>query len=160
SVAIFEAKKTIGGGMRSAELTLPGFIHDICSAIHPLGIGSPFFRSLHLDQYGLEWIQPPIAMAHPFDDGSAALLYHSLDLTGQTLGVDAEAYKALMAPFVKNWNKLAVDLLAPFHFPYHPLLMAHFAFYGVRSALGLANRLFKGPQAKAFFAGLSAHSII
>src|SRR2546425_690138 len=100
SVIVFEAKDTIGGGSRSAELTLPGFIHDVCSAIHPLGLGSPFFRTLPLEQYGLEWIHPSAPLAHPLDDGTAMLLERSLEATEKTLGCDAAAYHKLMAPFI------------------------------------------------------------
>ena len=160
SVIIFEGKETIGGGMRSSELTLPGFIHDICSAIHPLGIGSPFFRSLPLDKHGLEWIQPQAPLAHPFDDGPAAVLERSIDATGRTLDIDAEAYKKLMEPWVINWDKLSSDLLAPLHFPQHPLLMACFGLLAIRSASGLSKSWFKGERASGFFAGLAAHSIM
>lgn len=159
SVIIFESKNTVGGGMRSAELTLPGFIHDICSAIHPLGIGSPFFRALPLDRYGLEWIQPLASLAHPFDDGTAALLEHSLEATGKTLGVDAEAYAKLMQPLAANWNNLADDLLAPLRIPRHPLMMARFGLLAMQPAAALAEKLFKGEHARSLFAGLSAHAI-
>src|SRR2546425_9058354 len=100
SVIVYEAKETIGGGARTMELTLPGFLHDVCSAIHPLGLGSPFFRTLPLKQYGLEWISPPLALAHPFDDGTAAALDRSIDATGKTLDCDAEAYRKLMKHFI------------------------------------------------------------
>ena len=113
SVALFEAKKTIGGGMRSAELTLPGFIHDVCSAIHPLGIASPFFRTLPLAQHGLKWIQPTLPLAHPLDDGSTIYLDRSIDRTCKYLGQDGVAYQQLMNPLVSRWNELAADILAP-----------------------------------------------
>lgn len=160
SVALFESKQTVGGGMRSAELTLPGFIHDLCSAIHPLGVGSPFFQSLPLDKHGLKWIQPSDPLAHPFDDGSAAVLNRSIELTGETLGVDAEAYQRFMTPLVNDWDKLADELLAPLGFPRHPLAMARFGIHAVRSSCGLTKSLFKGERARSFFAGLSAHSIM
>jgi phytoene dehydrogenase-like protein len=160
SVVVFEAKETIGGGMRSAELTLPGFIHDICSAVHPLGIGSPFFKSLPLDQYGLEWIQPSVPLAHPFDDGSAVILYRSIDSTSDMLGSDGIAYKKLMAPLVDNWNNLADEILGPLHFPKHPLLMAQFAILAIRSANSLSKSRFQGERARSFFLGLAAHSIM
>jgi len=160
AVVIFEAKNTIGGGMRSAELTLPGFTHDICSAIHPLGIASPFFRSLPLDKHGLEWIHPLIPLAHPFDDGTAATLERSINATGKTLDIDAAAYKRLMEPFVKNWDNLVDDLLGPLRFPKHPFMMAHFAIFAIRSAYGLSESVFRGERARSFFAGLSAHSIM
>lgn len=160
SVVILEAKDTIGGGLRSAELTLPGFVHDICSAIHPLGVSSPFFRSLPLAQYGLEWIQPEAPLAHPFDDGSVALLERSIEATGHTLGVDATAYAKLMAPLVHDWSSIESDVLAPLHIPEHPLMLMHFGLLGLRSADGLARSRFKGEHARALFAGLAAHSII
>lgn len=160
SVILFEARNTVGGGMRSGELTLPGFVHDICSAIHPLGVGSPFFKSLPLDKHGLEWIQPSIPLAHPFDDGTAALLDRSIDMTGATLGTDADAYKQLIEPLATRWNDLAGDILAPLHFPQHPLLLARFGAIAVRSAFGLAQQRFAGERARSFFAGLAAHAIM
>ncbi|MCK6625666.1 MAG: NAD(P)/FAD-dependent oxidoreductase [Anaerolineae bacterium] len=161
STLLLEAKATVGGGMRSAELTLPGFIHDICSAIHPLGVGSPFFRRLPLADYGLEWVFPPAPLAHPLDDGTAAVLERSIETTGQTLGPDAEAYRRLMAPLVADWDKLVADLLGPFPFPpRHPLALARFGWSALRSARGLAESRFKGERARALFAGLAAHSIM
>lgn len=160
SVVMYEAKKSIGGGMRSAELTLPGFIHDICSAIHPLGIGSPFFHTMPLDQYGLEWIQPDVPLAHPFDDGTSAILDRCIQLTSRTLDIDATAYKRLMEPLVANWDFLASDLLGPLRLPQHPLLMARFGLLAIRSATGLSSKLFKGEKAPALFAGLAAHSMM
>lgn len=164
SVAVFEAKSTIGGGMRSAEITLPGFIHDICSAVHPLGIGSPFFASLPLQNYGLQWIQPQTPLAHPFENGSAITLEKSIETTiakfTNQSPADATAYKNLMDPFVKNWEKLAPDILAPLHFPAHPLLMARFGYYGIQSAQGLALRTFKTQRVRSLFAGLAAHAIM
>ena len=106
SVLVLEAGQTVGGGCRSAELTLPGFTHDICSAIHPLGYGSPFFRTLPLAQHGLEWIQPPAALAHPFDDGPPALLEQSVADTAATLGSDGGNYRRLMEPLVPDWEEL------------------------------------------------------
>lgn len=161
SVLVLEAKETVGGGMRSAELTLPGFIHDVCSAIHPLGVGSPFFRSLPLAKYGLEWIYPPAPLAHPLDDGTAAVLEQSIEATGATLGPDAAAYRKLMAPFVADWDKLADELLGPFPFPpRHPLALARFGLSAIRSARGLAESRFKGEHARALFAGLAGHAIM
>lgn len=160
AVLVFEAHETVGGGMRSAELTLPGFIHDICSAIHPLGVGSPFFRRLPLAEHGLKWIFPPLAVAHPFDDGSAATLERSITATAERLDQDARAYRRLMGPFTANWDKLAHEFLGPLRLPRHPLIMARFGLYGVRSARGLANALFTGSQARGLFAGLAAHAIM
>ncbi len=160
SVAIYEAKSTLGGGMRSAELTLPGFVHDVCSAVHPLGLGSPFFRELPLGQYGLEWIHPSAPLAHPFDDGTAALLERSLDATCRNLGEDGDAYKDLMEPLVSNWHLLGKEILAPLHWPKHPYLMGCFGLLGLRSAKSLSDSLFKSDCARSFFAGLAAHAIL
>src|SRR5438445_1318586 len=120
SVCVLEARDTIGGGTRSAELTLPGFIHDVCSAIHPLAIASPFLKSLPLDKHGLDWIHPPAALAHPFDDGSAAVLELSIEKTGSTLGRDARAYSKIFAPLVREVDKLIPEILGPpAHLPRH-----------------------------------------
>lgn len=156
---LFEEKETIGGGMRSAELTLPHFTHDICSAIHPLGISSPFFRSLPLSQYGLKWIQPLAPLAHPFDDG-CVLLERSIESTAKNLGIDDKAYKELMVPLVESWDLLASDILGPLKWPQHPLKMASFGLKGLRSANGLAKSWFKGEKARGLFAGLAAHSML
>jgi phytoene dehydrogenase-like protein len=160
SVLLIEAKSTIGGGMRSAELTLPGFIHDICSAVHPLGIGSPFFLSLPLEKHGLKWVHPLSPLAHPFKDGTSISFDNSIDITSHHLNQDGLAYTKLMRPFVLNWRHLLTDILAPLHFPSHPILMARFGYYGIRSAESLAKKLFKHREAKALFAGLAAHSIM
>ena len=108
SVLLLEAKTTIGGGMRSAELTLPGFVHDVCSAIHPLAVASPFFKMLPLEQFGLEFINPTLAAVHPFDDGTSAVLHTSIEQTAASLGIDANAYKKLMQPFYNNDNDYKV----------------------------------------------------
>jgi phytoene dehydrogenase-like protein len=162
SVIVFEAKDTIGGGSRTKELTLPGFQHDICSAIHPLGVGSPFFRNLPLDSYGLEWIQPAAPLAHPLDDGTAMLLERSLKETGETLGCDAKAYHNLMAPFVDHWESLIDSLLGPLRLQSfrHPFFLARFSLNAIRSAQSLTRQLFKGERAPAIFAGMSAHSFL
>src|SRR5687767_2354442 len=160
SVCVFEANEIVGGGARSAELTLPGFIHDICSAVHPLAAGSPFFTQLPLAKYGLEYIDLPAAMAHPFDDGTAVLLHRSVDLTAQGVGSDEAAYKELIGPLVEAWDDLAEDLLSPPGLPRHPLKLARFGFYGIQSAKGLAQRLFRDENTRAFFAGLAAHSFL
>ncbi|MFZ0918360.1 MAG: FAD-dependent oxidoreductase, partial [Candidatus Udaeobacter sp.] len=107
SVLVCEANSTIGGGARSAELTLPGFLHDVCSAVHPLAAGSPFFKTLPLERFGLEWIQPDIPLAHPLDDGLAACLHQDVDLTAEQLNGDSRADRRLMKPLVRNWEKLA-----------------------------------------------------
>jgi phytoene dehydrogenase-like protein len=161
SALVLEAKDTIGGGTHSAELTLPGFVHDVCSAIHPLGVASPFFWDLPLEQYGLGWVFPLAAVAHPFDDGTAAVLVRSIEATGETLGRDAAAYQRLMEPLVDGWERLAVDLLGPFPLPpRRPLALARFGLRAVRSAQGLAERTFAGKRTRALFAGLAAHSML
>src|SRR5262245_2781875 len=104
SVIVYEAQESIGGGARSAQLTLPGFVHDVCSSVYPLGIGSPFFRSLPLAQHGLEWIQPPAAVAHPFDDGTAVTQERSVEMTAAQLGSDEKSYRKLMTPLVAGWD--------------------------------------------------------
>ena len=159
-VCIFEANEVAGGGARSAELTIPGFVHDICSAVHPLATGSPFFSKLPLTQYGLEFINPPVPLAHPFDDGTALLLHRSVEMTADGLGKDAKAYKDLMGRFVKDWSYLADDLLGPIRIPRHPLKLARFGFYGIRSARSLVHSLFKDERTRALFGGLAAHSFL
>ncbi len=160
SVIIFEAREAVGGGCRSAELTLPGFVHDVCSAIHPMALASPFFRSLPLERYGLEWIQPPAALAHPLDDGSVALLEPSIEATGATLGADAARYRRLMAPIVANWDKIAEGILGPLHIPHHPLALACFGLSAIRSARGLAECRFKEARARALFGGIAGHAML
>jgi len=160
SVLVVEAEATLGGGTRSAELTLPGFVHDVCSAIHPLGIASPFFRAVTLAEHGLEWIHPPAALAHPLDDGTAAVLERSLEETGRTLGPDADAYRRLMGPLIAHAEALFFETLGPLRLPRHPIVLTRFALRAVRSARGLADAWFKSPYARALFAGLAAHSIL
>ena len=161
SVIVYEAKETIGGGCRTAELTLPGFAHDVCSAIHPMGVASPFMRALPLEQYGVEWIQPPAPLAHPFDDGSAAVLERSIEATGVWLGDDAAAYRRLMTPLVKQWEHLVSDALGPLPIPpHHPLVMARFGLQAIRSIRGVAESRFKGDHARALVAGIAAHAML
>jgi phytoene dehydrogenase-like protein len=158
---ILEAEPCVGGGTRSAELTLPGFVHDICSAVHPLAISSAAFSGFPLAEYGLEWIQPPIPLAHPFDDGSAAVLYRSLDRTCVALGSDGAAYQEVVAPLAARWDELASELLQPlFHLPHSPLLLARFGWQALWPAAIAARRLFRTPAAQALFAGLAAHSVL
>ncbi|HEY1025734.1 MAG TPA: NAD(P)/FAD-dependent oxidoreductase [Sphingobacteriaceae bacterium] len=158
SVLLIEGKETIGGGLRSAELTLPGFKHDICSAIHPMAIGSPFFKTLPLTDHGLEYIFPEVAAAHPFDDGTAATLTASLSETARSLGHDKAAYLRLMGPVVRHWPKLVKDLLGPFHIPSDPLPMAGFGLKALQPASFLA-RVFRSAKARGLWAGMAAHSI-
>ncbi|HUJ32589.1 MAG TPA: NAD(P)/FAD-dependent oxidoreductase [Candidatus Acidoferrum sp.] len=160
SVLVVEGQETIGGGTRSSELTLPGFTHDICSAVHPMGIASPFFRTLPLERHGLEWIQPAAPLAHPLDDGSAVVLDRSLEETAQSLGPDGAAYAKLFGGLSANWPKLEPFLLGPLGLPHHPIAAALFGLRGMRSASALARSLFRGERARALFAGLAAHSIL
>jgi len=161
SVLVLEANDTVGGGVRSAELTLPGFIHDVCSAIHPLGMGSPFFRQLPLQRHGLHWIQPEIPLAHPLENGKAAVLQRAVSVTAEGLGQDERAYQHLFGPLVKNWENLANEFLKPLlHLPRHPLQLARFGMRAILSAAGLANGSFKDEPARALFAGLAAHSFL
>lgn len=160
SVCIYEAKSTIGGGVRSAELTLPGFVHDICSAIHPLGKGSPFMQTLPLTDFGLEWIQPEIPLAHPLNYGQAAALHQDIDETAATLGVDGRAYKNMMQPLVDNWQDLAADFLGPLVIPRNPVQFVSFGLQALQPVTWLAHTRFKGAKARAMFAGLAAHSLL
>lgn len=159
-VRLYEANQTIGGGARSGELTLPGFTHDLCSAVHPLAAGSPYFSRLPLQDYGLEFIQPAKALAHPFDDGTSATLDRSLETTSQGLGRDRVAYRDLIKPFVDDWETLANDLLGPPRFPRHPFSAARFGLHAIRSAKGFAESKFCEEKTRALFAGLAAHSFL
>lgn len=159
SVLVFEAESTIGGGCRSAELTLPGFIHDVCSTIHPLASASPFFRTLPLTKHGLEWIHPLVPMAHPLDDGSAVVLRRSVEETAEGLGNDARAYRRLMRPLVDRGEELISELLGRYRVPGHPLALARFGLHGIRSSNALARSRFRGEPARALLAGMAAHSI-
>lgn len=160
SVLIIEAKETIGGGSRSAELTLPGFTHDVCSTIQSWGMVSPFMRSVPFLEYGIRFVYSPAALAHPLDDGTAVVLEGPLEVTAERLGEDERAYRRLMEPFLDDWEGLFSDLLGPLPLPpRHPLLMARFGLYGMRSAKSLVNALFRGRRARALFGGMAAHSI-
>lgn len=161
SVLVCEANATIGGGARSAELTLPGFLHDVCSAVHPLAASSPFFRTLPLNRFGLEWIQPEIPLAHPLDDGNAAFLDRAIDLTAEQFHCDSRAYRRLMKPLARNWEKLTSEFLQPMlHLPQHPLALGRFGILGICPAILLAKFLFKQEPARALFAGIAAHSFL
>src|SRR5688500_2769058 len=159
-VVVVEGQETIGGGCRSAEITLPGFTHDLCAAVHPMGIVSPFFRELPLQQYGLQWVHSPAAVAHPFDDGTAAVLYRSLEQTGETIGPDGPAWRALMQPFLSHGDAFFREILKPVRVPARPFLMARFGALGLQSAMRLARTGFTGPRARALFAGCAAHSFL
>ena len=160
SVAIFEANETVGGGVRSAPLTLPGFVHDLCSSVYPLAVGSTFFRSLPLDQFGLEWIEPAAPLAHPFDDGKAVIVERSIDATAAQLSADSGSYQEIFGSLCAEWDSFSADLLAPPRWPKRPLKLARFGFSAIRPARRFAERHFKEAHARALFAGLAAHSML
>lgn len=160
SVLVLEGAATIGGGVRSAELTLPGFVHDVCSSVYPMTVASPFFKQLPLEKHGLEWVQPPTPFAHPLDDGTAATLERSLDATADRLGPDAAAYRKLMAPITANAEALFSDLLGPFRIPRHLIAATRFGLRGLNSGRKLAESYFHTEPAKALIAGLAAHAVL
>jgi phytoene dehydrogenase-like protein len=160
AVLLVEAKETIGGGTRSAALTLPGYTHDVCSAIHPLGVASPFFRTLPLDQFGLEWVYPPVELAHPLGNGEAALITRSVEETAEQLGSDGRAYRRLFTPLVARYEELLHEFLGPLRFPKYPLTMARFGVRAILPAAALARMLYRDDPARALFAGMAAHAII
>jgi phytoene dehydrogenase-like protein len=159
-VIVFEAEPTIGGGARSAELTLPGFVHDVCSAIHPLAVKSPFFRHLPLDAHGLAWAEPPVMLAHPLDDGTAAAIYRSIQRTAAELGTDGGAYRRLFGPIVDAWPKLEQAVLGPPRLPRHPFALARFGVKALQPAERLALRTFARQPARALVAGIAAHGML
>jgi phytoene dehydrogenase-like protein len=158
SVLLVEGKKEIGGGMRTQALTLPGFLHDVCSAVHPMAVLSPFLKSLSLEKYGLELIQPVHAAAHPLDDGTAGVLDRSVEETAKGLGRDSEAYLDFMGPVVRDLPKLLPDLLGPFPIPQFPLALAKFGLKAIPSAVYM-SKIFKTQQARGLWAGMAAHAI-
>jgi phytoene dehydrogenase-like protein len=159
-VLLREGGAEIGGGLRSAELTLPGFLHDVCATVHPLGVSSPFLRVLPLAELGLEWVHAPAALAHPLDDGSVAMLEGSPARTAEWLGADGDAWRRMMEPLARDWLTLAGDVLAPLRIPRHPFLMARFALRALRSAAGLARSAFREDRARALLVGNAAHSMV
>lgn len=160
-VDVFEAEPVPGGAARTLELTLPGFLHDFGSAVHPMAVSSPFFSSLPLQDYGLKWIHSPAPLAHPFDDGSAVTLERNLWDAESWLGDDRKAWRDLMLPFVEKWTELVPEVLRPLPaFPRHPWLMARFGINAIVSARTLAFGLFRHEPARALFAGLAAHSFL
>jgi phytoene dehydrogenase-like protein len=160
SVLVVEARETVGGGMRTEELTLDGFRHDTCSAIHPLGVASPFLRSVPLADHGVEWVHPPAPLAHPLDDGTAVVLERGLAETADGLGPDGPAWQRLFAPLVEAADALVADALAGPRPPRHPVLMGRFGLKALRSATGLSRSAFDGDRARALFAGNAAHSML
>jgi phytoene dehydrogenase-like protein len=156
-VLVHEAADQFGGSARSAALTLPGFVHDICSAVHPMAVSSPAFRDLPL---AINWVHPGAPLAHPLDDGTAVMLERSLDATCRGLGPDGAAWRGLMQPFVEAWPALQEDILGPPALPRHPLLLARFGMQALSAADSLARRCFRGGRARALFAGIAAHSFL
>ncbi|HTA23958.1 MAG TPA: NAD(P)/FAD-dependent oxidoreductase [Terriglobales bacterium] len=160
-VSVFEAEPTPGGAVRTLPLTVPGFLHDFGSAVHPWVVGSPFFSTLPLNDYGLEWIHSPAPLAHPLDDGTAVMLERDLSDAATSLGVDGKAWRRLVGPFVEHWQEFAPEILQPVHlFTRHPWLMARFGLSAFRSAESLAASAFRDQRTRALFAGMAAHSFL
>jgi phytoene dehydrogenase-like protein len=160
-VLVREGCSTVGGGTRTAELTLPGFRHDVCSSIHPLSLTSPYFRTLPLKQHGLEWIYSPAAAAHPLDGGTAVVVQSSVRDTSETLGADGRAYRTLLQPLVDRWLDMAEDLLGPFPLPpKHVLPLTRFGLTGIWPVEALARGAFSGTRARAVLAGMAGHSML
>lgn len=160
SVRVVEAHDEPGGGMRTAALTLPGFMHDVCSAVHPMGVLSPFFRTLPLGEHGLVWLYPRASVAHPLDDGPAVMLYRSVERTAGGLGRDARAWARLVDPLLGDPHALLADVMAPLRVPAHPLPFLRFGLRAACSANRLARLWFREDRARALFAGCAAHSIL
>lgn len=159
-VSVLEAAEEIGGGTRTLEMTRPGFAHDICSAVHPMGVISPFFKSLELDKFGLEWIYPELSVAHPLDGEPAVLLAKSIAETAANLGRDEKRYQSIMRPLQKNADALFADILKPLGIPKNPLLMARFGTMALLPALTFSKLILKDKRSRALFAGCAAHSIL
>jgi phytoene dehydrogenase-like protein len=160
SVALLEGQETVGGGTRSAELTMPGFVHDLGSAVHPLGYASPFLQRLPLEEHGLQWVHPPAPLAHPFDDGTAAVLERSVEATAAGLRRDAKAYRRLMEPISEDTDKIAPYFVGSPRLVRHPVALAATGLRSLRSARALAEDWFEGVGAKGLFAGNAAHSFL
>ncbi len=156
---VLEARDTPGGGARTSDLTLPGFRHDVCSALHPLAIGSPFLGRLPLERHGLRWIHPTYPVAHPLDDGAAVVLMRDVDATAEGLGADARSYRRLMSPLAHDWGVIVKGALGPMRLPRNPIAMGRFGLKALRSARGLAEASFRTERARALFAGIAAHSV-
>ena len=159
-VLVLEGEETPGGGCRSAELTLPGFVHDTCSTVHSLALASPFLSELRLERHGLELAHPEAPLAHPLDDGSAVMLERSIDLTARRLGPDERTYRRLFGPLVRDSDALFRQILGPLRPPRHPLAMARFGLIGIGSARAVARSRFEGERARALLAGCCAHSML
>ena len=157
-VVVLEAAPTPGGGCRTAELTLPGYRHDVCSAVHPMGVGSPAMRALPLEEHGVVWRHPEVPLAHPLD-GTAAVLHRSLEATASRLGDDGDVWRRLVGPLVDGGLPVLDDFLSPLTLPHHPLQLARFARFGLRGADRAATHLHTS-EARALLAGLAAHSVL
>jgi phytoene dehydrogenase-like protein len=160
SVLVLEASETPGGGARTAELTLPGFHHDVCSAIHPLALASPFFRSVPLSAHGLRFVQPPAPLAHPLDGGRVGVMERSITATVEGMGEDGPAWEALMGPLVSHAGPLVAQVLGPLRPPRHPLVFARFAAWAALSATALARLRFRRAETRGLVAGIAAHSML
>ena len=160
SVLLIEAEDTIGGGTRTRELTLPGYAHDECSAIHPLLLASPFLSKLPLNEYGLEVIHPRAPLAHPLEGGQAVMLYRSVEETAEALGPDGAKYRRLVEPTIEGWEKIAPGVLGPFKMPRHPIRLAMFGLVALDSAMSLINSKFRHDEARALIAGIAAHTML
>ncbi|MBW3663299.1 MAG: NAD(P)/FAD-dependent oxidoreductase [Actinobacteria bacterium] len=159
-VLVLEGADTVGGGTRSAELTLPGFTHDVCSAAHPMGISSPYLRTLPLEEHGLRWLHAEVPLAHPLDHGVAAVMRRELDVTAEGLGGDGAPWRRTLEPFVRRFDALLEDITRPMvQIPRHPFLLARFGLLGLRSAAGIARR-FRTDGARALMAGIAAHAVL
>jgi phytoene dehydrogenase-like protein len=160
STVVLEARDTVGGGLRSAELTLPGFVHDVCSSVHPMAVASPFFRELPLAEHGLTWITPPAAAAHPLERGEAVVLYNDAERTADALGVDRKRYLRTVGAIARDWKSIERDILGPLGIPRHPLSFMRFGLAALLPANAFAGLAFSTPRARALFAGCAAHSMI
>ena len=160
SVHVLEAAPVIGGGTRTEQLTLPGFLHDVCSTIHPMALASPFFRQLPLAQYGLEWVHTPTLIAHPLDDGHVITLERTLAATEEVLGADGRAYRELVEPFVERWEHLVQDALRPIRIPRRPFFMARFGLHALRSVDSLVRSRFRNDATRALFAAIAGHCML
>jgi phytoene dehydrogenase-like protein len=160
AVRVLEAREEIGGGTRTAELTLPGFTHDVCSGCHPMAALSPCFRSLPLEEHGLRWIRPLASVAHPLDDEPAVILRRSVQETARDLGEDQRAYERIFAPLLRDADGLLADMLGPLRIPKHPIRLARFGLPGLLPAALALRAGFRGRRARALLAGCAAHSIL
>lgn len=160
SVELHEAAPEVGGATRSGELTLPGFVHDLGSAVHPMGISSPFFIKLRLEEHGLKWILPEASVAHPLDDGTAVTLERDVQATASQFGAAGSNYREVFDPLTNDWPTLVREVLRPLRLPLHPLLVARFGLRGIQPAKMFCRRTLVSPRASALFAGMAAHSVL